>query len=286
MSEPRAPEPEHPRPEHPRPEHPRPQFERRAWRSLNGPWAFAVDPDPSQPGGAGHPTSEAASRDARLRGEGYDRTILVPFCPESELSGVHDRGFQTSLWYHRTVSVPAAWAGKRVLLHFGAVDYEALVYLDGVRVGRHLGGSSSFTVDLGRLEPERTYDLVVHALDDPRSRRQSSGKQSHEPDSYSVFYTRVSGIWQSVWLEAVAERRLVSVQHAADPFAGRLALTPRFAGVLPDDRWRARLTADADPRAQQSAEQLEPERRACRRIRRPMKGKILLHDDCRPAVAG
>ncbi len=195
-------------------------------------------------GGHGRTPQRDALRQARLRGDGYDRTIVVPFCPESRLSGIHDRGFQTSLWYHRTVTVPAAWVDRRVLVHFGAVDYEAHIYLDGACVGRHLGGSSSFAVDLGRLDPTRAYHLVVHAVDDPRSRRQASGKQSHRPESHHVVYTRVSGIWQSVWLEAVPERRLVDVQHAADPHQGRLALTPRFAGVRAEDSWHARLLAD------------------------------------------
>lgn len=241
----------------PRPEHPRPQFKRQEWRSLNGRWSFAVDPEPHQAAPSGGTADGSAFDDARQRGEAYGRTILVPFCPESELSGVHERSFQTSLWYHRTFTIPASWNDKQVLLHFGAVDYEALVYLDGVRVGRHLGGSSSFTIDLGRLHPETTYDLVVHALDDPRSRRQPSGKQSHEPESHGVFYTRVSGIWQSVWLEGVPQRKLVSLQHGSDPFAGRLALTPRFSGVLPDDRWRARLLADGQAVADVDAAALQ-----------------------------
>ena len=119
----------------PRPEHPRPQFVRERWLSLNGWWDFQLD--------QGDSGVERGLVEAPL-GE----RILVPFAPESEASGIGDTDFLQAVWYRRTVTVPDGWDG-RVLLHFGAVDYDATVWVDGVEAGRHRGGFSSFTVDLG-----------------------------------------------------------------------------------------------------------------------------------------
>ncbi|MEJ2289308.1 MAG: glycoside hydrolase family 2 TIM barrel-domain containing protein [Deinococcales bacterium] len=215
----------------PRSEYPRPQFRRPTWTSLNGLWSFAVDP----PAGA--------DPDERRASTGFDLPILVPFPLESALSGVHRTEFMPSVWYHRGVTVPEAWAGQRVLLHFGGVDYECRAYLDGVPVGHHLGGSSSFTFDItGAVRFGHLQHLVVHALDDVRSRRQPAGKQSGAPESYHVFYTRVTGIWQSVWLEPVPVRSLDDVRIAADAATGRLLLEPRFRDAASTDRWAARLS--------------------------------------------
>ncbi len=234
-----SPTPEAPQPggaaaDLPRPEHPRPQFQRPTWLSLNGPWRFATGAadDPRFPGG-----------------DGYDDEIIVPFCPESTLSGLNDATFrdrfETSLWYHRTLVVPQEWAGGRVVLHFGAVDHDCRVYLDSERVGGHVGGSSSFSIDLtAHVRFGEAHALAVHVHDDPRSGLQAAGKQSTRPASYHVFYTRVTGIWQSVWLESVPTRSIETVRQVADAASGRLTLEPRFAGVAGGDRWRATLSQD------------------------------------------
>jgi len=217
----------------PRTEYPRPHFRRRTWSSLNGLWSFAVDP----------PTG--ADPDERRTSTGFEKPILVPFPPESSLSGVHRTDFMPSVWYHRALTVPEAWAGRRVLLHFGAVDYECRAYLDGAPLGRHLGGSSSFTFDITEaVRFGRPQHLVVHALDDVRTRQQAAGKQSAAPDSYHVFYTRVTGIWQSVWLEPVPARSLRLPRIVPDASSGRLLLEPGFEGALRTDRWAARLSFD------------------------------------------
>ena len=119
----------------PRPEHPRPRLTRPSWRSLNGPCDFARD-DRAE---LGAPPPEGAA---------YDREIVVPFPPESALSGIGETGFQTSLWYRRRVQIPRDWDGLRVFLHVGACDYAADVFLDGARLGEHVGGSAPFRVDL------------------------------------------------------------------------------------------------------------------------------------------
>ncbi len=216
----------------PRPEYPRPQFVRSEWLGLNGVWSFTVDP------------ANGADHDARRTSTGFERPILVPFPPESALSRVHHTDFMASVWYHRELTVPEAWAGRRVLLHFGAVDYECHTYLDGVPLGRHIGGSSSFSFDItAKVRFGEPQHLVVHALDDVRSRQQPAGKQSAARESFHVFYTRVTGIWQSVWLEAVPQRSLERLRIVPDAGTGRLLVEPTFANAGPGDRWalRARL---------------------------------------------
>lgn len=185
-------------PEAPLPEHPRPQFARPdAWLNLNGLWEYVV-----QDAAHGRPAFDP------------DRRILVPFAIESALSGVKAALSPAErLWYRRAVHVPADWAGRRVLLHFGAVDFEAEVFVNGHLVGGHRGGYTPFTFDItDRLSGAET-ELVV-AVHDPTDHER--GKQTLDPEGLS--YTSVSGIWQTVWLEAVGER-----------FIGDIALRTSFA---------------------------------------------------------
>jgi len=124
--------------ENPKPEYPRPQLSRREWLNLNGVWEFEIDQ-----GGSGI--------DRNLVEAPYSRRILVPFAPESEASGIGVTDFLTAVWYRRTVRVPVGWVGRDVLLHFGAVDHDATVWVNGTEVARHRGGFSSFTADLSGL---------------------------------------------------------------------------------------------------------------------------------------
>jgi len=210
----------------PRPDYPRPRLARAAWRNLNGPWsfAFAGDPDP----GADPPDRSV-----------YDREIVVPFPPESALSGIGDTGFHDSLWYRRTVRIPAAWTGLRSFLHVGACDYRAAVFLDGRRVGEHAGGSAPFRVDLtDAARPGTEQELVIHAVDEIRSGAQPGGKQCRERDSHGCWYTRVSGIWQTVWLEAVHPLGLDTLQVLPDLAGGRATMIPTFLDHAPGARIR------------------------------------------------
>ena len=219
----------------PRPEHPRPQFRRQHWLNLNGTWSFAFDF-----GQSGRDKGWSADPIA------LDRTITVPFCPESPLSGIGLTDFIPAAWYGRVFSVPAAWAGQRVLLHFGAVDYECRAWVNGCELGRHLGGSSSFDIDITAAVKEGDNQLVVEARDDTRSGRQPRGKQSSSLASAGCHYTRTTGIWQTVWLEAVPDTRIESVRIVPDLDGGRFVLTPTMrnsrrellfrAVVLEDDR--------------------------------------------------
>jgi beta-galactosidase/beta-glucuronidase len=190
--------------EPPRPEYPRPQFRRPDWLSLNGRWQFEIDRGDS-------------GLERGLAGRDLAGAITVPFCPESELSGVHDTDFMAAVWYRRRVLVPADWAGRRVLLHFGAVDHDATVWVDGVEAGRHRGGFTGFDLDLGERAGEEI-TIVLRARDDPHG-PQARGKQSTRYGNFDCLYTRTTGIWQTVWLEPVPEVAL-----------GRPRITPDLAG--------------------------------------------------------
>ena len=214
----------------PRGEYPRPQFVRDDWINLNGAWSFALDGGKS---GLARGWQESS---------GFDREILVPFCPESELSGVGHKDFIECMWYQRAVAIPPGWAGRRVLLHFGAVDFLGEVFLDGRLVGRHWGGSGSFTLDVTRfVEPGATHSLVVHVRDELRSGRQASGKQCPDYASRGCHYTRTTGIWQTVWLEAVSPAALRGCQILPDLDGGRLALVPSYYGLAAGRTLRATL---------------------------------------------
>ncbi len=222
----------------PRPEHPRPQFRRSTWVNLNGPWTFRSEPmRPSQLPRDKH--SEVAALG------GFESPITVPFCPESALSGVGDREFIGVLWYHRVIEVPAEWAGRKVLLHFGAVFYRAEIYVDGAYAGQHVGGSVSFAVDVTRfVEPGGSHHLTVAVSNDLWSGAQPSGKQSWKYRSYGCHYTRTTGIWQTVWMEAVDPCGLADVHIVADIEAGRLMVTPSFHGIAAGQRFEVSASLD------------------------------------------
>ncbi len=177
----------------PRPEYPRPELERTDWQNLNGWWDFALD------------LSDSGEEKEFVQGRGFDKKILVPFAPESELSGIGCLDFMTAVWYKRTFSVPDGWAGKRVRLNFEACDHKTTVWLNGKRVGEHEGGYTPFSFDLTDSLTRGENLLVVKAFDDVRSGLQPAGKQSQRLHSYSCLYRRTTGIWQTVWLEPVAE---------------------------------------------------------------------------------
>jgi|DewCreStandDraft_4_1066084.scaffolds.fasta_scaffold00770_7 beta-galactosidase/beta-glucuronidase len=173
----------------PRPEHPRPTLVRDHWHNLNGVWAFAFDPDCS---------GEARGWFQEPHG---DRTIVVPFVHQAPLSGIGDPAQVDCVWYWRLFQVPAEWLAGRLLLHFGAVDYEATVWVNGQQQGSHRGGFTPFTLDITEACHPGENLLAVRAFD-PISPAIPSGKQS-ERESYGCKYTRSTGIWQTVWLEPV-----------------------------------------------------------------------------------
>ncbi len=190
----------------PKPEHPRPQLVRDKWMNLNGTWEFEID--------AGDSGWERGLATRQLANE-----ILVPFAPESALSRIENVDFMEAVWYRRTVDIPADWAGSTVLLHFGAVDHDATVWVNGVEVARHRGGFTPFTANLaGVVEPGGEAVVVVRARDS-RHGMQARGKQATWYNNTHCQYTRTTGIWQTVWMEAVPEVHI-----------RRLTMTPNLAG--------------------------------------------------------
>ncbi|MEX0744288.1 MAG: sugar-binding domain-containing protein [Phycisphaeraceae bacterium] len=190
----------------PRCEHPRPQFVRSNWLNLNGPWQFEID------------AGDSGLERGLLQRELTDH-ITVPFCPESKLSGVEHTDFMLAVWYRRQVEIPEKWAGHRVLLHFQACDYDTTVWVNGQEVGRHRGGFTPFTCDLSRaVAPGQAMTVVVRARDHWRP-PQPRGKQSQRYANRGCHYTRTTGIWQTVWLEAVPAVHL-----------GRPRITPDVGG--------------------------------------------------------
>lgn len=189
----------------PRAEYPRPQFEREHWQNLNGEWTYELDP------------VQTGHERGMMNSVGFDGRIIVPFAPESELSGVGHKEFIPSIWYQREITVPQAWEGKDILLNFGAVYYVSEIYVDGKFVDRHHGGSDSFTVDITKfVKPGSTHSLVVCASSDLRARMQSAGKQSLRHGPFECMYTRTTGIWQTVWMEAVAPTGIQRVKYVTD----------------------------------------------------------------------
>ena len=190
----------------PRPEFPEPQFQRADWMTLNGQWEFAFDD--ANAGLDNHWYAGAQK---------FDKQITIPYCFESKLSGINDTGFHPWAWYNRQITLPAGWQGRRVLLHFGAVDYQSMVWVNGQLAGSHEGGNTPFAFDITPLLRPSGNTIIVRAWDPPTDKLIPRGKQYWEPKSKSIFYTRTSGIWQSVWLEATGPAWLDSVRTHTDP---------------------------------------------------------------------
>ena len=204
----------------PRPEYPRPQFERAEWLNLNGTWTYAFD--------FGRSGDNRGLKDSK----GFEGRITVPFCPESKLSGVAHTDFIPGIWYQREITVPEAWKGQRILLHFGAVDYEATIYIDGRRVMRHCGTGSSFEADITEfVTPGKAASLVVKVVDDLRSGKQPGGKQSTRFESHGCVYTRTTGIWQTVWMEPVNPEGLKQMVIIPDVDQQQLVVRPQFRSI-------------------------------------------------------
>ncbi len=194
----------------PRPEYPRPQFRRKAWTNLNGEWRFAFDD--GDVGRAEGWQNVAGGPD----GSPFDLTITVPFSYQSKLSGIGERDFHDVVWYARTF-VHAPGDDGRLLLHFGAVDYRAEVWVNGTHVASHEGGHTPFSADVTfALRGEGENVLVVRAEDPSTDATIPRGKQYWKEESEGIFYTRTTGIWQTVWLEPVDRRRVGSLRLTPD----------------------------------------------------------------------
>jgi len=202
----------------PRPEHPRPDFQRPLWLNLNGTWQFEIDAE-----NTGEERSLMSGRD-------LSSTILVPFCPESELSGVGTTDFMPHVWYRRQFTVPESMRGKRLLLHFGAVDWETRVWVNDTLVGGHKGGYTPFCLDITDHVVDGPNELVLQVHDDTASGKQATGKQCHQQESHGCVYTRTTGIWQTVWLEAAGQTWVKDFEVVPDLDTGRALVQVSVSG--------------------------------------------------------
>lgn len=212
----------------PRNEYPRPQLVRGSYLNLNGKWQFEIDNSRSgRARGLSNP-------DTQLTGE-----IIVPFCPESRLSGVENRDFMYSVWYRREVGLTRT-PGKRILLHIDACDYRSEVWVNGISVGHHIGGSSPAVYDITDAAKNGINIITVCAEDDTRSGNQPLGKQSTRYESYGCLYTRTTGIWQTVWIEEVPEVYITNLKLDPDVAGCSVHIDVEFAG-----NYRGEVSAEA-----------------------------------------
>ena len=182
-------------------DNPRPQMRRRSWQSLNGIWEFSID---SQ---AVYPTAEQVP---------WDRSILVPYSPETAASGIGDTGFYVAVWYRRTFEAPELSPQDRLMLHFEAVDYRATVWVNGEKVCSHQGGYTPFSADVTHaLRSNSLQEIVVRAEDDPADLAKPRGKQDWKLEPHSIWYPRTTGIWQTVWWEVVPKTHLSLLQWSS-----------------------------------------------------------------------
>ncbi len=198
--------------------HPRPQLRRDGWSSLDGPWQFALD---------------ERARWHSPQDVSWSAVIQVPFAPESLASGIGHTGLLRACWYRRTFTPPALAPGQRLLLHFGAVDYRASVWIDAVACATHEGGYSPFTVDITPHVRAAPITIVVRAEDEPADLAKPRGKQDWQLEPHSIWYVRTTGIWQTVWLEVVPEVAIGSLRWAPNLERWELGLEVCIQGELP-----------------------------------------------------
>ena len=202
----------------PRAEHPNPQFERENWLNLNGEWEFEID-------------NSVSGRERGLQhAEHLKSKIIVPFCPESRLSGVENTDFLNCVWYRRDIEISESNLNGRVILHFGAVDYDAAVYINGEEAMHHKGGYVSFSGDITRFLRVGKNSIAVEARDDVRNPLVPRGKQSERLHSHDCDYTRTTGIWQTVWVEFVPESYIKSIKLFPNPTDSSVAFSCELCG--------------------------------------------------------
>jgi glycosyl hydrolase family 2 len=213
--------------------YPRPQLRRADWTSLNGTWSFALDPK-----GTWRAPHEVA----------WDRAIEVPFSPETARSGVGDHSLFRVTWYRREIEAPALGEGERLILHFGAVDYEATVWIGPSRVAHHEGGYTPFSIDITELaRASREFEITVRAEDDPADLAKPRGKQDWQLEPHSIWYPRTSGIWQTVWMERVPATSIARVIWASSLDRWELDFYARLEGERREDlQLRLRLRAGSE----------------------------------------
>jgi Glycosyl hydrolases family 2, TIM barrel domain/Glycosyl hydrolases family 2, sugar binding domain len=209
-------------------DHPDPLLERAHWRDLSGTWQFCFEPA----GRWRHPSEVT-----------FDREIQVPYAPESLSSGVHDEGFHSVVWYRLNLRPTPEERAQRLIVHFGAVDYAATVWANGHLVAEHEGGHTPFCADITRqVQAGEPVELVVRAEDDPSDLAKPRGKQDWQREPHSIWYPRTTGIWQTVWLEAVPETRIERLSWSSDMLRWQIGAALEVTGpLLPNLSVRLRL---------------------------------------------
>lgn len=221
--------------------YPRPQLQRARWQNLNGVWDFALD------------VPEQLALPAEVR---FDSQIVVPFAPETERSGIGDVGFRKACWYRRRVQIEPLDENERLIIHFGAVDYEAVIFIDDQYIGQHQGGYTPFSFDVTWALRSTEFELCVRVVDDPHDLAKPRGKQDWQLNPHSIWYPRTTGIWQTVWCERVPATRISGLRwvpslerwefgleaHITGSFDGQplwLSVRLRSKGMLlAEDRYR------------------------------------------------
>ena len=225
----------------PRQEHPRPDMARADWQSLNGPWEFEFDDADKGQAERWH----AGSRK-------FSKKILVPYCFQSKLSGIADPAFHDVVWYRRSLQIPESWRSKRIQLHFGAVDYEARVWVNGDFAGSHRGGHVSFSVDITDLVKSGGNTIVLRVSDPSTDRTIPRGKQYWKEKSERIWYTRTTGIWQPVWIEAVDAVHIKRLRITPDVDRSQVGIEVLMSRVAPE--LKLRISAKKDGALQGRAE--------------------------------
>ncbi|MEZ0536817.1 glycoside hydrolase family 2 protein [Caldicellulosiruptoraceae bacterium PP1] len=185
----------------PRQEYPRPNFKREQWMNLNGEWEFEFD------------DNNLGEKERWFKGKSFSKRIIVPFTYETKLSGINIQEGHNYVWYKRTFSIPKDWEGKNIILNFGAVDYKAKIWVNEQYLGSHVGGYTPFSFDITNyIDHNRENTVYVKAEDEWENKEQARGKQSWIESTFACWYTRTTGIWQTVWLEPVDERCIANVK--------------------------------------------------------------------------
>lgn len=196
----------------PRPEYPRPELERPEWLNLNGEWNFDFD------------DTNVGEKEKWYVCRAFTRKIIVPFCFQSKLSGIEDTSFHETVWYCREFAIPDGYLKKRVILNFGAVDYFAKVWVNGEMAGTHTGGYTPFQFDITDFLKDGNNVITARVEDKSSNTSQLRGKQKWMKENFGCWYTQVTGIWQTVWLEAVADTHIDRIKITPDIDAGDIKL--------------------------------------------------------------
>ncbi|MCD9020606.1 glycoside hydrolase family 2 protein [Cohnella silvisoli] len=242
----------------PRPDYPRPQFVRNDWINLNGEWEFEFD------------DQRQGDREKWYEGHEFSGNIIVPFCFQSEFSGIGDTDFHDQVWYRKKVTLPTEFAGKRVILHFGAVDYQAWVWVNGRLAVFHEGGHTPFSAEITDLLHDGIHSIVVKVRDFSHDLALPRGKQYWNEKSEGIWYTRTTGIWQTVWMEAVEDTYLRKVKLTPDIDSNSIEIRAFVQGDVTDRdiRLQTTVTFGGEPVAEET-----------RQIRHPeTKYRFCLHD--------